>query len=174
MYFTGSADRESVEADRAPSSTVLLEGFMLEKYVVTVSWKSLAFRLLSLLALHGLVEDFNAEQKAVQVPPDLTCVVVRWPYWGPESEQHQVTYEFDDGAADAVLDWMTISTDGLLARLLQSFEDNEFAKYLLAVPNGSRDIADSYEGATYDFLLANAGLEWRGIINEDWPALQYS
>ena len=163
-----------METECASSSTVLSEGFILEKHVVTVSWKSLAFQLLSLLASHGLVEDFNAEQKAVQVSPDLTSVVVRWPYWEPESKQYQVIYEFADGAADAVLDWMTISTDGLLAHLLQSFEDNEFAKCLLAVPNGSRNIPDSHEGATYDFLLANAGLEWRGIINEDWPALQHS
>lgn len=143
------------------------------KTTVHLSKQSKPYTLLTLLSDHGLVDDFNAAQKAVTVGTN-TVLVSLDPY-STGSEARLVEFVFSD---DAVL--VPDSADALLAHslielILDSFETDEYVSDLLILEKGAQireGIVEQVGSDSRNYLVANAGIEWRGLINEDWAATQ--
>lgn len=146
------------------------------KIKVEVSKESKAQELLSMLVSHNLVDAFNLEQNTVVVSPYAHEVVVRWSDFS-QTEQNEVVFAVTDSCSQGPSETLVEQQAAELLDLLsEGFRNYLYSRHLIAFCN-HEDFGPIYipiNADTYSYLLSNAGLEWRGIINEDWSATQTS
>jgi hypothetical protein len=124
-----------------------------------------------------LVDEFNAEQKAITVvvEPELK-VIVRRPFYHYHyhynQELQEVTFIFSDVVPSEPTIGFAVDAMILVSMILWSFEDHLEVNALKLLRSNQQvwlDIPKDVDAESY--LLANSAIEWRGIINEDWEEL---
>ena len=139
---------------------------------VTFSKESSAFKLISLLQELELVEAFNQEQDVVYIErePTITMAIRRERY-GVESLT--ILLEFAEDASDIFSSDLAMEAHQLVELLLHSFDFDPFVYRLAQLRKGYKvwinefSIPPEHKEA---YLLLNSAIEWRGIVNDDWPS----